>query len=659
MMRNILLSICLLLSAWAMVPAMAEEVPTTQPRGILSPGQSQADLRAYLLDRAPWFIAPSDSTRWEERADLLRRRVLDEVVCRGVPADWLAGPVHVVWGDTLPGEGYVIRKLRLEAVPHLWVGALLYEPTDMIGKRPAVLNLNGHVGEPGMTIEYKQIRCINLAKRGMLALSVEFIGMGQMRTPAYAHNDGAYLDLCGRASVSVFYQCLKRGLDILCAHKAADPDRIAVTGLSGGGWQTIVISSLDTRVKLAAPNAGYIGIKSRILHRRDIGDLEQNAADLVSVADYVHLTAMLYPRPALLIYNEKDDCCFRAEQAWYSVYQPVAPLYEQAGLSEKFAFHVNHDPGTHNYLLDNREAFYRFLNRHFLPEAERCDKEIPADDEVRTPEELAIDYPTDNASFHSLAADAMRSLPGDKKPTSDAAAVEQWRKRTRTRLKKIVRPDPELAVVERPADSPNVSSPVGDVPGHGYHLRLGGLWTLPAVKYECPGAAPAGTALILTDKGRSLERDVVQQAIERKRRAVVVDLLFTGECKPVEGSNGQWGMMISALGRRPLGVQVAQLDAVIDRIKREHAGEPLRLVACGRVPGLAALTWAALNPGGVDAIQLRGMVRSLKDLLAKKVRYEQEPSLFCFGLLEVADMPELIDLALPTKVELIAADDGS
>ena len=54
--------------------------------------------------------------------------------------------------------------------------------------------------------------------------------------------------------------------------------------------------------------------------------------DLVTVADYVHLTAMLYPRPALLIYNEKDDCCFRAPQAWYSVYQPVTPLYEQAGL---------------------------------------------------------------------------------------------------------------------------------------------------------------------------------------------------------------------------------------------------------------------------------------------------------------------------------------
>ena len=33
-------------------------------------------------------------------------------------------------------------------------------------------------------------------------------------------------------------------------------------------------------------------------------------ADLLSIADYSHLTAMLAPRPALLIYNEHDDCCF-------------------------------------------------------------------------------------------------------------------------------------------------------------------------------------------------------------------------------------------------------------------------------------------------------------------------------------------------------------
>ena len=60
---------------------------------------------------------------------------------------------------------------------------------------------------------------------------------------------------------------MRRGLDILLDHKHADPQRVAVAGLSGGGWQTIVISSLDTRVTLANPVAGYSSYASFIRDR--------------------------------------------------------------------------------------------------------------------------------------------------------------------------------------------------------------------------------------------------------------------------------------------------------------------------------------------------------------------------------------------------------
>jgi dipeptidyl aminopeptidase/acylaminoacyl peptidase len=107
-----------------------------------------------------------------------------------------------------------------------------------------------------------------------------------------------------------------------------DSNRIGMTGLSGGGWQTIMLSSLDTRIAAAAPNAGYIGLVSRADYPADRGDLEQNPSDLLTIADYSHLTAMLAPRPALLIYNESDDCCFSSARAWPSVYKPVIPFYQ-------------------------------------------------------------------------------------------------------------------------------------------------------------------------------------------------------------------------------------------------------------------------------------------------------------------------------------------
>lgn len=618
---------------------------------VLPAGQTQKDLKAYLFARAPKFVAPTDPKKWSAEAERLRRRVLDEVMLRGVPKAWLDGPPKVVWGETIAAEGYFIRKLRYEAVPGLWIGGLLYEPPNLAGKVPAVMNVNGHVGRPGMTVDYKQVRCINLVKRGMLALNLEWIGMGQLGGEGYAHRDQTYLDLCGRAGVSVFYLALQRGLDILCSHKAADLERVAVTGLSGGGWQTIVISSLDTRVKLSAPNAGYIALGPRIEFREDTGDVEQNANDLVSVADYDRLTAMLAPRPALLIYNAKDDCCFPADRALASVYHPIAPVYKMFGQADRFAFHVNNDPGTHNYLKDNREAFYRFINRHFVPLEKWIDEELPVDNEVRTSEALAIAYPPGNASFYTLAADAMRSLPRQKRPDGDPAAVERWRKETRSKLREIVRLEGD-AVADSSSDRPfKTTDTVQGVAGIAHQLRIGGAWTVPVIEYTSGGKSrPDVTTVIVADRGLAVARDIVAEVIGRGERAIVVDVLFTGECTPTDRGAWSFAEMIATVGRRPLGIQVSQLGAVVDWIQKTSRGQSLRMTTKGRVAGLAALVYAALNPGRANQLELREMEKSLKDLLAKKVRYDNAPSMFCFGLLEVADIPEMIEMATPVKV---------
>jgi len=73
---------------------------------------------------------------------------------------------------------------------------------------------------------------------------------------------------------------------------------VAVSGLSGGGWQTIMISALDPRVTLTNPVAGYSSFVTRAQFDRDLGDSEPRPADLATIADYTHLTALMAPRPS-------------------------------------------------------------------------------------------------------------------------------------------------------------------------------------------------------------------------------------------------------------------------------------------------------------------------------------------------------------------------
>ncbi|HSG71023.1 MAG TPA: hypothetical protein VLA12_11445, partial [Planctomycetaceae bacterium] len=173
------------------------------------------------------------------------------------------------------------------------------------------------------------------------------------------------LDLCGTSGLAVHYLSQKRGLDILLDHPNSDPKRVAVTGLSGGGWQTIFISALDSRVTLSNPVAGYSSFITRAEYQSDLGDSEQTPSDLATVADYSLLTAMLAPHPTLLTNNAEDQCCFKASHAQPPLIAAATPIFDLYGQTAWFRTHVNHDPGTHNFEKDNRQQLYKMFGDYF------------------------------------------------------------------------------------------------------------------------------------------------------------------------------------------------------------------------------------------------------------------------------------------------------
>ena len=284
---------------------------------ILAQNQPEIEAKVFSASLVPAVRIPSSRNEWEEIAAETRRRVLDEVVFRGEARAWREARTRTEWLESIPGgPGYRIKKLRYEAIPGLWIPALLYEPENLDGKTPVVINVNGHDRKLGKAANYKQIRCINQAKRGLLALNLEWMGMGQLNTPGFSHSKINQLDLLGTSGIARHYLAQSRAIDLMLEHPNADPDRVAVTGLSGGGWQTIFISSLDERVAMANPVAGYSSFVTRAqFPSPDLGDSEQTPSDLAVVADYTHLTAMRAPRPTLLTKNAHDTCCFRAEYA--------------------------------------------------------------------------------------------------------------------------------------------------------------------------------------------------------------------------------------------------------------------------------------------------------------------------------------------------------
>ena len=76
------------------------------------------------------------------------RTVLQDVVFHRWPREWVDAPSKFEdLGIFETHHGYRRHKLRYEIVPGFQSVAILYEPETIQGKAPAILNLNGHVGQ--------------------------------------------------------------------------------------------------------------------------------------------------------------------------------------------------------------------------------------------------------------------------------------------------------------------------------------------------------------------------------------------------------------------------------------------------------------------------------------------------------------------------------
>ena len=642
----------------------AIQVPTTNAldegsikqllqRHLVGSERALADVQRFTESRVRMMPAVESRAEWEKLATQIRRDVLQNVVFRGEAARWRDAETHVEWLDAIAGgTGYRIRKLRYEALPELWIPALLYEPSELQGKVPVVLNVNGHDQADGKAANYKQIRCINQARRGMLALNVEWLGMGQLNAPGYSHGAMNQLDLCGTSGLAPFYLSMRRGLDLLLAHENADPQRVAVAGLSGGGWQTIFISSLDTRVTLANPVAGYSSFITRARQFKDLGDSEQTPNDLAVYADYTHLTALLAPRPALLTYNKTDNCCFESTTALPPLLSAARPVYELYGQPHRLRAHVNVDPGTHNFLQENREALYRLLGDHFYAGDESfAAGEMACDDEVRTKDELHVSTPADNATFNSLAIALSKSLPRDSNLPTERIPASDWQERGRKELNELIRSN--LDNYDCQAEQQDSFTRDG-VRITYWRVRISGNWTVPVTEFDPPDAT--STALVINDDGRMTCAAIVNRLVSDRKRVLAVDPFYFGE-SAVSQKDHLFALLVTAVGRRPVGVQANQLASLARWSRSTFPAQPVTLMAHGPRTSTIALVAAGIEPTAIAGVDLNASLGSLKQVIEKNQLVNQTPEVFCFGLLERFDILQLAALVAPRPLTFHQPDD--
>jgi dienelactone hydrolase len=323
-----------------------DPVPPEIAKPILCRGHYQSETEA-VTQLARIADTYTSLEQWQARAARVRQQILVGAQLDPLPD---RTPLNAIVHRLRTHDGYTVESAAFEARPGFFVYGNLYRPTGKPGPRPAILCPHGHSGgrTGGRLRPDHQHRCATLARMGAVVFSYDMIGYGDSGHLGWKHSHPQALTLQTWSSM--------RAIDFLQSLPDVDKARIGVTGCSGGGTQTFLLTALDQRVRVAIPvvmvSAHFFGgchcESGMPIHKTP--ELETNN---------VEIAALAAPRPLMLI-SVGGDWTKNTPRVEFPHIQAVYRLYDQ----ESRAVNAHFAKETHGYHRSKRQAMYPFMVKH-------------------------------------------------------------------------------------------------------------------------------------------------------------------------------------------------------------------------------------------------------------------------------------------------------
>jgi dienelactone hydrolase len=299
----------------------------------------------------------SDLTGWEARAKTVREGMQKKMRLYPWPEKTpLKAVIHSRKVNV--ALGISVENVSFESVPGFFVTGNLYRPLQCTGKLPGILRVHGHGTAPRFGGDFQR-HCAAMASMGAVVFGYDMVGKGESTQVPHCFPEGV---MAAQTWDTI------RAVDFLLS-LGADPERIGITGESGGGTQSYVGAAMDPRIALTMPgvivggtDAGIwmggcncegtgMGINKDTDANNDITDYETDSVDIAALAA---------PHFQLILSDSKDPLAPNAPTTTMPYLKNVYRLYGAEGNVDNFV-----DNTGHNYHYNKRVASYEFLAAKF------------------------------------------------------------------------------------------------------------------------------------------------------------------------------------------------------------------------------------------------------------------------------------------------------
>jgi dienelactone hydrolase len=610
-------------------------------------------IRAQALAMHAKDSPPATRGAWEQRRLILRQAMF---AAMGPFPEKPCSLEPKILG-VLKRDGYRIEKLIFQSRPDVWVTASAYVPEASQGKRPAVLVVHGH-WPWARRDPVVQARCLGLVKLGFFVLAVDAFGAGERYTePGKGTYHGALygstLWPVGQTLLGMQVYDNRRAVDYLLERPEVDPDRLGITGASGGGNQSMYAGALDERFRAVVPVCS-VGTYQAYLHAACcVCEVLPGALRFAEEGDVLALTA---PRSLLVISATRDAFQFSVAEARKSIAR-ARPVFQLFGVEDHFQHAVFES--AHDYNQSMRETMYGWMTRWLKNEGDG--KPIPEPKhQVEKVEDLSCFYeqprPKGFLFPPSFAAQEARRVLG-RFSTYRLDHQEAWEStafQLRAQLSKQILNIPAKGVA--PAAKLAKAVIEDDISTTPLILEPEPGMPLPALlvsQAKVQGRQPVCLLLHLDGKTAALKHRLAAALLKQKWLVVAPDLRATGETRPandtvraIDHNSTEHALWI---GRPLLGQWLVDVRHLLDWLAIQPGVDHRQVI----VAGLGQAGVVALCAAGVLEERLSAAV-----ILGAPVTYitdaaygpKTRMALLAPGILRAGDIPHLAALTAPRRL---------